>query len=353
MTVRSRRSRIRAGAGRVTRRSRRMGAPHTTAARKMRVALTLACLLALLSGCEPKKMSKDKAASMFSKMMKKKPAAATATATAATTTGELFDEAQALGVNAELLDAAMDSDDPKAALRGLIAKAEAGGRTGDGSTIGKLGESFKEKLPKEAKGPRTPKPVETAAWEPGVLELTPENFRAAVASARPVLVWVTTPLPPPDAKDPESMERRAYFRSMSRTMADAARRLGKDAGTLEKCSLAQFLVDSTESKEFAMELNVTIVPSLKLYRSEHEAEDAVDKIGQKPDTDELFDYMKEHVTGKDKLGRVKMGNYYFDHKRFQSKMEELGITNVKVGEDEEGKIKIDTTGAGSAGKAEL
>ena len=40
-------------------------------------------------------------------------------------------------------------------------------------------------------------------------------------------------------------------------------------------------------------------------------------------------------------------------KVIQSKMEELGITNVKVGEDEEGKIKIDTTGAGSAGKDEL
>ena len=41
-----------------------------------------------------------------------------------------------------------------------------------------------------------------------------------------------------------------------------------------------------------------------------------------------------------------MGEYYFDHKMFKAKMDEMGITNVKVGEDADGKIKIDTTGAG-------
>ena len=106
----------------------------------------------------------------------------------------------------------MDSDDPKAMLVTLITEAETTGRKGDGKKIGKLGNAAKDRMPRgksfeEPKGPRTPKP-DTAEWEAGVLDLTTENFRLSVASPRPVLVWITTPVPPADAKDPESKERR-------------------------------------------------------------------------------------------------------------------------------------------------
>ena len=132
-------------------------------------------------------------------------------------TGELFDDATALGISAELLDEAMDSDDPKAALRTMITQAETTGRTGDGKKIGKLGKKgVADRIPRgksfpdaEPKGPRTPKPDE-APWEAGVLDLTTENFRLSVASPRPVLVWITTPIPSADATDPESKERREY-----------------------------------------------------------------------------------------------------------------------------------------------
>ena len=178
---------------------------------------------ALLESGEPKKMEKGNAASMFSKMMKKKPAAAAAggsgeeAAPVVKSTGELFDDATALGISAELLDEAMDSDDPKAALRTMITQAETTGRTGDGKKIGKLGKKgVADRIPRgksfpdaEPKGPRTPKPDE-APWEAGVLDLTTENFRLSVASPRPVLVWITTPIPSADATDPESKERREY-----------------------------------------------------------------------------------------------------------------------------------------------
>ena len=59
------------------------------------------------------------------------------------------------------------------------------------------------------------------------------------------------------------------------------------------------------------------------------------------------------VTGKDKLGRIKMGNHYFDVKQFQKKMDDLGIVNVNVGKDEEGKVCPAAAPAAAAAAGEL
>ena len=327
--------------------------------------LLLALALSLADVGEPK-MDKAKAAGMFSSMMKKKPATAPPPppppGPPAATMAELFDAAIELGVNEELLDRAMeDAADPKAAIQQLLDDAQSGsGRTGDGKKVGPLGEGFKSRLPRgpvkathkddvgkpEAakKGPRTPKP-ETVDWEPGVLPLTAENFDVSVASTRPVMVWIDTPMPPKGSAEQGAAEHREYIRALTRSFKSAAEMLEDDAKTAEKCSLATLVIDSTASKDLAMTLNVTHIPAIRLYRTGSQVEDVAQKIGGKPSAEEIFDYMKEHVTGKDKKGRVKMGEYYFDHKMFKAKMDEMGITNVKVGEDADGKIKIDTTGA--------
>eukprot|EP01050_Picozoa_sp_SAG11_P007408 SAG11_NODE_617_length_8185_cov_6.989859_2_plen_99_part_00 len=45
----------------------------------------------------------------------------------------------------------------------------------------------------------------------------------------------------------------------------------------------------------------------------------------------LFDYIKEEVTGQDKQGRIKMGNYYFDSKMFNEKLSGLGFDGIDTG----------------------
>lgn len=138
-------------------------------------------------------------------------------------------------------------------------------------------------------------------------------------------------------------------KTIEKMLVKSAKMLKKDEETKDKFKYAKIdgtkLTNTTSGGLVAAELEIPGAPAIYWFKVKAKiTEVKLREFGTGMESpDNMFDYMKEEISGHDKLGRVKMGNYYFDQKMFKEKLDGLGYGDIELGTDEEGKSFIDTS----------